>query len=600
MSSISRRSFLSGAVFAGLSAGAVGLAGCAPTQSAKTETGNTGSAASEGTPSFLVAPEPYTEWAEELDADVVVVGQGLAGVCAARKALEDGAKVVAIEQAETPLYRSCQFGVINSEFQKSVGHEFSDTEVAQIIDALMINFGQRADRKIWQRWAAESGAIFDWMISAMPDYIVIDPRENNDNVGLKFDLETETVTDLDGNTTDANGNPYYAITINNWPGNPEIDNSTEQYPVWEGPCELLPTQDPWMNAVMGKFAEDDNMTQLFSTWGRQLITDDSGRVIGVFAEDIDGNIIKINASRGVVIATGGYLHNEEMADAYAKEVALFPNNVWYQTDAKGEMSTNGSGICMGAWAGGAIDDIPHAFILHGFGGGLGQDPYMLFNANGERFMNEAVLPNLVSSAVGHCPGGHCWQIFDDNYADQVHAFQGGHASYWKIVESMDDQPWGNFCEGAGMKTRADVEAGSDFICNTLEEVAESTGVPLDALKATIERYNQLAEQGLDTDFGKDARRLFPITTPPFYVKEFTVNGAGMAAETVFSSLNGLKSNCEAQVLNAEGSPVPGLFVCGNSQGSRFAFDYPVTYMGTSHGMAMTYGYIAGMNAAAGM
>ncbi|MEC4271910.1 FAD-binding protein [Adlercreutzia sp. R25] len=600
MSSISRRSFLGGAVFAGLSAGAMGLAGCASGSEAKIQTADTGNVATEGTPSFLIKPEPYTEWADELGADVVVIGQGLAGVCAARKALEDGAKVIAVEQAETPLYRSAQFGVINSEFQKSVGHEFSDEEVTHIIDALMVNFGQRADRKIWQRWAAESGAIFDWMISAMPDYLVIDPRENNDNVGLKFDLETETVTDLEGNTTDADGKPYYAITINNWPGNPEIDNSTEKYPVWEGPCELLPKQDPWMDAVMETFAADGNMTQLFSTWGRQLITDDSGRVVGVFVEDIDGNITKINANKGVVIATGGYLSNQEMADTYAKEVALFPNNVWFQTDAKGELSTNGSGICMGAWAGGAIDDIPHAFILHGFGGGLGQDPYLLFNNRGERFMNEAVLPNLVSTAVGHCPDGHCWQIFDDNYAEQVHAFQGGHAGYWKIVDSMDNQPWGNFCEGAGMKTRADVEAGSDFVCNTLEEVAEKTGVPAETLKATVERYNQLAEQGLDVDFGKDPRRLFPLTTPPFYVKEFTANGAGMAAETVFSSLNGLKSNCEAQVLNAEGSPVPGLFVCGNSQGSRFAFDYPVTYMGTSHGLAMTYGYIAGMNAAAGM
>ena len=178
----------------------MGLAGCAPTK-AKSEMADTGTAsdASE-TLSFLVKPEPYTEWADELDADVVMVGQGVAGVCAARKALEDGAKVVAIEQAETPLYRSIQFGVINSEFQKSVGHEFSNEEVTRIIDTLMVNFGQRADRKIWQRWADESGAIFDWMISAMPDYLVIDPRENNDNVGLKFDLETETVTALEGNS----------------------------------------------------------------------------------------------------------------------------------------------------------------------------------------------------------------------------------------------------------------------------------------------------------------------------------------------------------------------------------------------------------------
>lgn len=600
--SMSRRSFLGGAAAAGLSASVLALAGCGPTvEAADSQAGGT-SGASGGdagsTPSFLVKPEPYTEWANELEADVVVVGQGLAGVCAARKAAEDGVSVITIEQAEGPLYRSAQFGVINSEFQKQFGHEFSEEETNKIVSAMMRNFGGRVDRAIWQRWAKESGAIFDWMISSMSDYVAIDPRKDNTEYGLKYDLATEKLTALDGSETDADGTPYYGITINNWPGNPEIDNSQEEYPVWEGPVQLLPSQTPWMDAVMASFAENPSITQLFSTWGRQLITDDAGRVTGVFAEDIDGNVIKINASKAVILATGGYLGNEEMARYYVKEFELFPNHVWYQNDANGELSTNGSGICMGYWAGGAIDDIPHAFILHGFGGGLGQDPYLLVNKYGKRFMNEAVLPNLVSTNVGHCPDGYCWQIFDDNYPEQVHAFQGGHAGYWKIVESTDNVPWGNFCEGAGMTTREEVEAKSDFICNSIEELAANMEVPLDSLKETIERYNQLAEQGFDADFGKPASRMFPIVTPPFYAKKFKANGAGMDAETVFTSLNGLKSNSDAEVLDANGMAVPGLYCAGNCQGSRFAFDYPVTYMGVSHGLAMTYGYIAGMNAAA--
>ena len=590
---VSRRAFVQGAALAGAAAGTACAAGLACAEESSEASGaDAGDASDE--PAFLKAPEPYTSWDEELSADVVVVGQGLAGVMAARKALEDGATVVTIEQATEPLYRSAQFGVINSEYQKSVGHEFSDEEVNRIIGALMKSFGGRVDRGIWQRWAKDSGAIYDWYLAANPACIKIDPRKNASEYDLRYDMNTEVLTDWAGNETDS-----CAVCISNWPGNPEIDNSEEDYPVWEGPCEMLPSQKPWMDAIAAEFAANANLTQLFSTWGRQLVCDEDGAVTGVFAEDIDGKIYKVNAARGVVLATGGYLANQDMVDHYAHELSLYPNVIWYQTDARGELSHNGSGILMGHWAGGAIDDNPHAFILHGFGGGLGQDPFLFVNKFGERFMNENVLANLISCNVGHAPDGYFWQIFDDNYPEQVGAMQSGHAAYWKIVDDADDVPWGNFMEGAGMTTRAQVEAKTDFICNSIEEIAEKTGLPLETLQATIDRYNELAAAGFDADFGKPAKRLFPIEQPPFYVKKFKTDGVGMDAETVFTSLNGLKSNSEAQVLRADGTPVPNLYCCGNCQGSRFAFDYPVTYMGVSHGLAMTYGYIAGMNAAAG-
>ncbi len=591
---VSRRSFIGGAAVAGLTMGVSALTGCSA-QSSSSSTSESSEESSEF--SFLTKPDEYTSWDEELSADVVVVGQGLAGVCAARKALEDGATVITIEQATEPLYRSAQFGVINSEYQKSVGHEFSDEEIGKLINTLMRDFGGRVDEGIWRRWAKDSGAIFDWMISTVPEAIQIDPRknakENKDEYNFRFDMETEVLTDWDGNETDS-----CAVCINNWPGNPDINNDDEMYPCWEGPCELLPNQTPWMNAVMESFEASENITQYFSTWGRQLIVDDSGAVIGVFAEDIEGKIYKITSEKSVVVAPGGDLATEDMVNHYLPELSLFPNCVWYQTDANGEMSHNGSGILMGYWAGGAIDDNPHAFILHGFGGGLGQDPFLLLDKNGNRFMNENIGPNLISQRAGHAPDGYIWQIFDDNYADQVGVMQSGHAGYWKIVEDLDDVPWGNFMEGAGMTTREAVEAGSDYVCDTIEEIAENTGMPLEALQASIDRYNELAEAGFDADFGKDASRLFPLNTPPYYVKQFKANGSGMEAETVFTSLNGLKSNSEAQVLDASGNAIPNLYCCGNCQGSRFAFDYPVTYMGVSHGMAMTYGYIAGMNAAA--
>ena len=595
---VSRRAFIGGAALAGLSAGAAGLLGCSPQPAANegepaavdAALSSTGGARinDEGryVPAWMDAPEPYENWDEEMEADVVVIGQGVAGVCAARKALEDGASVIAIEQASTPLYRASQFGVINSEFQKQFGLEYSEEEQQKILNELMKCFNNRPDRRIWSRWARESGAIFDWMMSAAPDYIAIDPRKSNKEIGLWFDNQAGTLVDADGNE-------QIGMTINGYPTNPDCVPDDDYYATWPAACHILPSQDFVMNAVMDRFAADDNITQLFETWGRQIITDDTGRAVGVFAETLDGRILRITAANGVIIACGDYSSNAEMKDYFIPEGFNFGMWGWFQTDAAGEMANQGSGLRMGHWAGGKIDDIPHAFVVHGFSGGLGNDPFLLVNTEGERFMNEGVTGNYMSSALAHVPGNAFWQIFDDNYPDQVGNVSSGHERYWKIVDDMEEQPWGIFVQGVGMRTRAQVEEHCDFICDSLEELAENMGVPAEAFVATIERYNELADAGFDADFGKDARYLNPVKQPPFYASRFSAD-----TELCFVALNGLCSNSEAQVLDEDRKPIPGLYVCGNSQGSRFSADYPVTYMGISHGMAMVYGYIAGMNAAA--
>ncbi len=119
------------------------------------------------------------------------------------------------------------------------------------------------------------------------------------------------------------------------------------------------------------------------------------------------------------------------------------------------------------------------------------------------------------------------------------------------------------------------------------------GVPVETLQATIDRYNELVELGVDEDFGKRSELLHPISQPPFYAVKFTPD-----AQMAFCALTGLWSDSEARVYNTSLEVIPGLYACGNAQVCRFNVDYPTTYMGISHGMAMTYGYIAGKNAAA--
>jgi fumarate reductase flavoprotein subunit len=135
-----------------------------------------------------------------------------------------------------------------------------------------------------------------------------------------------------------------------------------------------------------------------------------------------------------------------------------------------------------------------------------------------------------------------------------------------------------------------INRGLILQANTLEELAQRMGVPSRAFLATVERYNELARMGKDLDFGKHPSRLTTIEKPPFYAAK---TGAALLA-----TLSGLKVNTRLQVLDTEGNVIPGLYAAGNASGGFFANDYPITMPGLSHGRALTFGRLAGLNAAA--
>lgn len=139
--------------------------------------------------------------------------------------------------------------------------------------------------------------------------------------------------------------------------------------------------------------------------------------------------------------------------------------------------------------------------------------------------------------------------------------------------------------------QSEVDAGSIIPADTIEDLAAAIDVPADTLVATVERYNELAHAGKDTDFSKVATRLFPIENPPYYAVPFGDSG-------MLVLIGGIDCDTDCHALDAEKNPVPGLYVAGNTMGGRFLVDYPVTVAGASHSMAMSFGRLAGRNAAA--
>ena len=534
-------------------------------------------------PGWLVAPAAPEAADEELDCDVLVVGLGVAGLCAARAAVEEGVKVICVEQSESYNCRAAQFGNINSSFSVSAGVEYSADDKIGMMNAELQANGWRPDPRIWRYWIDNSGAAFDWHVSANPDIIFLDPNLTPSESGI--DGASVPTSGMGGESTDGN---MYMTCFNN-PINPEYDYDTELYPMYSDVICFRPDQIPLNDKIMEIIQASADVH--FSTTCNQFIVDDSGAVCGAWCTDMDGKVIKINA-KAVVDACGDYGSNTEMRSYFSHESFEMMFG-WSNTDAYGDPTNMRMGLKMAVWAGADPDFSAAAVMTHSFGGAMGCNPYLLVNKNGERFCNEDVPGHLLSQVTIRQPEQKTYQIFDSKYPEQVHTMPTGHACYWKIVDDPETEPWGNYIERIGWRTPEEVTEAATCVCDTIEELAETLGLPVDNLKATIERYNELAEQGRDDDFGKRADRLYPIVEPPFYATE-------IGNIFAFCMVHGVKADAACHALNKDWQPVPGLYVAGNTMGCRFAEDYPTTIMGVSHGMAMTFGRLAGINAAQGI
>jgi fumarate reductase flavoprotein subunit len=169
------------------------------------------------------------------------------------------------------------------------------------------------------------------------------------------------------------------------------------------------------------------------------------------------------------------------------------------------------------------------------------------------------------------PGQTAWQIFDSKYPDEITHMGIG---LGKIDEMTN-------------ATRQYVEKES-ITADTIQELAMKMKVPVEPFKATVARYNKLARQGKDLDFGKRPDRLTTIDKPPYY--------AGKGYYSLLVVNGGLNVNAKLQALDKDWEIIPGLYLAGNTIGNRFVVDYPTMCPGISHGMASHYGRIAGLNA----
>jgi succinate dehydrogenase/fumarate reductase flavoprotein subunit len=583
---ISRRGFLTGAAAAGALA-AASLAGCSPGggdangAAAKSDTGGEGNTAATGGYSWEKAPEAITEFAETLETEVLIIGAGMSGLATACSAAESGAKVTVVEKCPNFNGRGGGFGAINSRYMEAVGATFDKPDayahwVAQC--------GSRSTETLIAKFFRDSERASNWMLDK------IDAVGGAVMVGDFFSKDT-VWSEVPG---------YHMAFLMPDPNNPDAPPLFEYNP-------FLPATLCHADALKA------GAEFIFNAPAVQLIKEGE-KVIGAVIQTDEGTYKRINASKGVVLATGDISGDVEMVEAYAPIALPYPLERTQYTPTSvvsgwnsGDAVNNGEGHKMGMWVGGQMIDTgptmmhPQAFTWF-------HAAFLFVNINGERFFCEDTWVQGKSNNMVRQPEQRAFAIFDDNWLDDIANTVGfGGGMFWDSF-----RPFGSPTTAAAESFKAQMfdgdpmsgspswlEAGKEpnaatepvtwtqpaWQADTIEELAELIHVPADTLKATVDRYNTMCDAGADTDFFKEATFLTPIKKAPFY--------ATKVGPAILAIPAGLKCNEDFAALDADGKPIEGLYVTGNIAGSVIAVDYPINVAGNSHGRCITFGYDLG-------
>lgn len=579
MGNLDRRSFLKGGVVAaGAAAFAGALSACAP--SAPQETGAADETLATTGEAWYGSPaDPATfDVVDTVDCEVLVCGLGAGGITAAAAAAEKGMNVIAIEK-----------GAGHGSIKSDIGVIGTRIDTVEVDPLQMLNEHTRyangwCDPRVTRVWATESGATFDWISDSIAEfgatpYFEYDVDEGTHGVwpvyptdhGFHYTYTEEEQAKADAAVAES-GDPAAAQGIL-----------------------------PQVGDYMLKKAEEWGADLRYETPFVQLAQDENGKVTGAYAKIGDGCVL-FNASKGVILATGGYEANPDLLAELNPDAAAIGGVSMTQAGCEGE------GIKAGIWAGGMKDEIPTlmtfaraavapdaelGYPYQGMTCWIGDQPFLKVNLDGARVCCETAPYDYPLHVAALQPEYKLASIWDSDYQNQIVAFHTIGCSRINMSDTVDAAgvPTGEGLSfpACDMMIGAAMEAGIVQQADTIEELAEKLRVDPAGLTATVERYNELAAKGVDEDFGKPAKDLLPLSRPPYF-------GAFFGGH-VLCTLDGLRIDEHMRVLNTERKPIEGLYAVGNCSGSMYAGSYPELFIGNANGRTITHARHAVMHIA---
>ncbi len=527
---------------------------------------------------------PQSAIRETIETEVLICGAGNAGLMAAMSAANLGAKTLVIEKNKRIGFIKPYMGAVDTKAQKAAG-EKAMINKEEIIQEL-VNYGvkctennpvygpdykpskysgsNKVDEKLIRLWVEESGQAFDFLAEELSEY------------GIKHVSEYDIA---DGHHGGFKAYPTHTKLL--------------VPPLKGGPFAVIHAGIYVLERFFEKKTKSLGARIMFNTAMVKLVKE-GNRVAGAIARKKDGSFIRINASRGVLLCTGGYAAREEMVAKVNPEATAVSCLRFVQP------GNFGDGIRAGLWVGAAKDDYPSAMVFdRGIskpggrsdlpirpGGSFdsfffGSQPFMKVNMDGKRFCNESVPYDVILNPLQNEKNGVACMIWDSNYWDHVKSFNTIGCS--RMVRSNSRpktyEGMGRFMN-SGMLMMMRLK-GYIRKARTIEGLAKKLRLPVEEFKATIERYNHMAKQGEDKDFGKAAKDLLPLEKAPYY--GVTYGG------WLLTTMDGLRINGNIQVVDTKGYPIEGLYAAGDVAGGFFANNfYPELVVGVAVGKSMTF------------
>ena len=461
-----------------------------------------------------------------VDADVVVVGAGGAGMTAAITAAAEGKSVVILESQSMVGGNSVRAtGGMNAgktvyqdenEFGESAGVEKTlKTAAEKYADNETITALAKTVSEQWAAYQANPTGYFD----------SVELMELDTMIGGKGINDPELVETLCANSADAiDWLDEHGITLHDVSSFGGASVKRIHRPVnAEGKTVSVGS---YMIPLLEENCKKAGVQILLNTTANEILTDANGAAAGIKATGSTGETVTVNA-KAVVLTTGGFGANLDMV-------------VKYKPELKGFMTTNaagiqGQGIEMAQAIGAATVDMDQiqihptveantaALITEGLRG----DGAVLINAEGKRFIDEVGTRDVVSAAEIAQTGSYSWLVVDQAMVDASSVIQGY------------------------------IKKGYTVTGSTYEELGKAMGVDAAAFAETMEKWNGYVEAKNDPDFGRTSFAN-PLNTAPYYAVKVTAG--------VHHTMGGLKINANTEVLNEKGEVIPGLFAAGEVTG----------------------------------
>ncbi len=469
---------------------------------------------------------------ETIDTDVVVVGMGLAGATAAVSAVNEGVKVVAIEKAGAAGGSSKYSG----GFITAVGTKQAQEEGVTIT----------AD---------------DYFASYNAQEDLSEKKDETDRDAMKAMIE-RSASDIE--FLDNHNDPITGP-----------DGFGSDFKVWHYPADRTSAFDgeaaganhivqlmEWLN-------KQDNFSIYYNTPATKILTDENGKVSGVECTRNDGSTLTVNA-KSVVLATGGYAASKEMMERFCPD---FPQE-WVLPYTTSSMYNTGDGITMA-----------EALNADIYEDGWWMDLAIGVDVGGYSTYFPDTLNGLINYANYFVTDGTGKRILNVNslYGPRSIVFSKAMEETGKIYSIFTKEGFENGIQFIEDNNRVDNK--NVYKADTLEELAEMTGMDANTFVEQVNRYNEMCEKGVDEDLGQTT--LIPIGEGPYYAVDIKTITMG--------TIGGLKTDDDKHVLDKEGNAIDGLYAAGELINGKY-FNQVYT-SGCAQLLSLDSGIIAGRNAA---